>query len=204
MIRRTTWVLVGVLVAAVAGTVWWSNRPPAVPSDQTPTPEPVWQVDSSTIQSIRIEDLEGGTIVEVERNAVEAWHLVQPTPGPADAGRVERGATWLALPQPHSILHDVQDLAAFGLDQPSKKIVVIFQDGSQQELAVGRTDPTGSVIYVQASGSTDVLLFNAFGLDEVLGLLDPIPTAPPTATPSPAVTATPVPPAATPGASPTS
>lgn len=204
MIRRTTWILVGVLAVAVVGAVLLSRRPPTTPAGETPTPEAVWEIDSTSIRSIRIEDLQAGTIVEVERQAEEGWHLVQPTPGPADAARVEQSATWLSLPRPTGVLHDVTDLAAFGLDQPLKKIVVVFQDGSQQELTVGRMDPTGSVVYVQSGGSGDVLLFSRYGLDEVLGLLDPIPTAPPTATPPPAATSTSTPAPTEPAPQPTS
>lgn len=200
MIRRTTWILIGLLAAAVVGALAWTRRTPPAETDLTPTPQAIWEVDSASIRSIRIEDLESGTVVEVERNPEEAWHLVQPTPGPADAGRVERGATWLALPRPTSVLHDVEDLAAFGLDKPSKRIVVVFQDGSSKELNIGRTDPTGSVVYVQEPESRDILLIRRFGLDEVLGLLDPIPLAAPTATSVPAETATPAPAAATPEA----
>lgn len=200
MIRRTTWILVGLLAAAVVGALAWTRRAPPAETDLTPTPQAIWEIDSASIRSIRIEDVVSGSVVEVERNLEEAWHVVQPTPGPADAGRVERSAAWLALPRPAGILHDVEDLAAFGLDQPSKKIVVVFQDGSQKELDVGRTDPTGSVVYVQEPDSRDILLMRRFGLDEVLGLLDPIPMAAPTATSTPAETATPAPAGATPEA----
>lgn len=198
MIRRSTWILIGLMVVAVAGTIVWSRQPAAPPADQTPTPEALWDVDSATIQSIRVEDLQGGSVVEVERNPEEAWHMAQPTPGPADAARVERSATWLALPRPRSVLPRPEDLAAFGLDQPAKKITVTFQDATQQELLIGRSDPTGSVVYAQVLGGTDVLLISKFGLDEVLGLLDPIPVATPTATATAASTAAPAAGGATP------
>jgi len=197
MIRRTTWILIGLLAAAVVGALVWTRRTPPAETNLTPTPQAIWEVDSASIRSIRIEDAVSGSVVEVERNLEEAWHLVQPTPGPADAGRVERGAAWLALPRPAAVLQDVDDLAAFGLDEPAKKIVVVFQDGSQKELNVGDTDPTGSVVYVQEPDSRDILLIRRFGLDEVLGLLDPIPLAAPTATTTPAETATPTPGGAT-------
>ena len=200
MIRRTTWILIGLLAAAVVGALVWTRRTPPAETDLTPTPQAIWEVDSASIRSIRIEDAVSGSIVEVERNVEESWHVVQPTPGPADVGRVERGAVWLSLPRPAAVLRDVEDLAAFGLDEPSKKIVVVFQDGSQKELNVGKTDPTGSVVYVQEPGSRDILLIRRFGLDEVLGLLDPIPLAAPTATSTPAETETPAAAAATPEA----
>jgi len=200
MIRRTTWILIGLLAAAVVGALAWTRRTPPAETDLTPTPAAIWEVDSASIQSIRLEDAVSGSVVEVERNPEEAWHLVQPTPGPADAGRVERSAAWLALPRPAGVLRDVEDLAAFGLDEPAIKIVVVFQDGSRKELNIGHTDPTGSVVYVQEPDSRDILLIRRFGLDEVLGLLDPIPLAAPTATSTPAETATPAPAGATPEA----
>jgi hypothetical protein len=96
------------------------------------------------------------------------------------------------------VLPRPEDLAAFGLDQPAKKITVTFQDATQQELLIGRSDPTGSVVYAQVLGGTDVLLISKFGLDEVLGLLDPIPVATPTATATAASTAAPAAGGATP------
>ena len=126
--------------------------------------------------------------MDVERHPEESWHLLEPTPGPADAGRVERAASWLAAPRPRSILRDSDDLAAFGLEEPSKRIVMTLEDGSQKQLDIGRTDPTGSVVYARVPDGTDVLLMSKFGLDEVLGLLESVPTAP--ATPTPTATST--------------
>jgi Domain of unknown function (DUF4340) len=190
MIRKTTWILLAVFGVSILGAVLWSGRQAAQGEPgATPTVAPVWQVESASIRSIRLEDLVTGTVVELERHPEEAWHLLQPTPGPADVGRVERGATWLASPQPRAVLAGSDDLEAFGLNQPAKRILVTFEDGSQRQLEVGRTDPTGSVVYVRVPDSPDVLLISKFGLDEVLTLLETIPTAPPTPTATVAATA---------------
>ena len=198
MIRKTTWILLAVFGVSIVGAILWSSsQGDGTEAESTPTVEALWTVDSAAIRSIRLEDLEGGTVVEVERHPEEGWHLVQPTPGPADAGRVERGASWLAAPRPRSVLPDSDDLAAFGLEEPSKRIVMTLEDGSQKQLDVGRTDPTGSVVYARVPDGTDVLLMSKFGLDEVLGLLEIVPVAAPTptatATSTAGVPATPTP-----------
>jgi hypothetical protein len=102
---------------------------------------------------------------------------------------VERAATWLASPQPRAVLPASDDLQAFGLDQPAKRISLTLEDGSQKQLDVGRTDPTGSVVYARVPDSSDVLLMSKFGLDEVLTLLETIPTAAPTPTATASATA---------------
>jgi Domain of unknown function (DUF4340) len=190
MIRKTTWILLAVFGVSILGAVLWSGRQASQgEADATPTVVPAWQVDSASIRSIRLEDLATGTVVEVERHPEEAWHLLQPTSGPADVGRVERAATWLASPQPRAVLPASDDLQAFGLDQPAKRISLTLEDGSQKQLDVGRTDPTGSVVYARVPDSSDVLLMSKFGLDEVLTLLETIPTAAPTPTATASATA---------------
>ncbi|HET7010078.1 MAG TPA: DUF4340 domain-containing protein [Anaerolineales bacterium] len=199
MIRKTTWILLALFGVSILAIVLWSARGEQPGSaEATPAAAPLWTVDSASIRSIRLEDTGSGTLVEVERHPEEAWHLVQPTVGPADAGRVERAASWLASPQPRGVVEAGGDWAAFGLDVPAKRITVTLDDGAQHMVEVGRTDPTGAVMYARIPGGAQVYLMSKFGLDEVLGLLDSVPVAELTATPqstaptvSPAATTTP-------------
>jgi len=204
MIRKTTWIaLTAFGVVLLAAFLLNANRDESAPADTTPTPQPLWTVASEDIIGLRVEDLEAGETIELERDLEALWRIASPQPGPADAARVERAVSWLASPAPRAEIPEATDLQPFQLDEPSYRIEVRLRDGSTQSFSVGREAPTGGSRYVSISGRVGVLVVSSFGLDDVLTLhrdLLPTPTPEPTVEPTeapsvqaPGVSGTPLP-----------
>lgn len=188
MIRRNTRIMLGVFVVLVAVALVVSRTSSGEP-ELTPTaaPEPVWNLQSSDIVGITVEDLAGGQVIELTRDEQDLWRMVQPQEMAVDAARVERAASWLAAPRPRAEILDPGDLSAFELDSPQYRIGVQTADGDQLQLTIGREAPTGGSRYALVGAQLGVKVFSSAGLDEVLQLG---PDLLPTATPEPSATPT--------------
>jgi hypothetical protein len=187
MIRRNTWITLGVFGLVLVAAILARQRQQAEP---TPTPsaslEPLWQVESSDIVGLTVEDLQAGTVLQLERDPEDLWQIVLPETLPADPARVERAVAWLSAPTPRAEVLDSIDLTAFALDQPEFRVEIVLSNGERHEFSVGRRSPTGDSRYASSPGRLGVQILSLVGLEEVLNLaIDLLPTPTPTMTPSP-------------------
>lgn len=191
MIRRNTWIALGLFIVALGGAIWWSRTGGPSEPEQTPTPtlEPVWSFSPEEIVAIQVESNEDGTVVRARRDESAGWVLEEPSAPYADSGRIERAASTLTSMRPASTL-TADDLSAFGLESPQFQISIDLQDGSTQVLQIGRQAPTGTYTYAKLPFNDQVLFLQTFSVQDVTGLLDPLPIATATATlvPTPAST----------------
>lgn len=188
MIRRNTWIAVGALAMLVVVAVTLGRGVPERP-EQTPTaaPEPIWELESTDIVGMVVEDLRQLEVLELTRDEEDLWRMLRPEQMPVDASRVERAASWLSSPTPRAELFDSLDLSAFELDEPHYRIEIVTRSGDHYSLDVGREAPTGGSRYATSEDRLGVLVMSTAGLDEVLDLQsDLMPT--PTPEPTPAVT----------------
>jgi hypothetical protein len=207
MIRRNTWITLCVFAVLLVFAVWWTRFRPATgeTTEATPTPEPLWEIQASQIVGLRIEDLSGGTAVEIHRTEDGEWQVLEPADRTVAADRVDQATSWLEVPRPRSAIVGQDNLADFGLAEPQSRVTVTLDDGSTRILEIGSETPMGTTTYARLPDSGDILVLSKYGLDEVLGLLDELlatqtPTVATTATeaaptPTPGLSATPVPPA---------
>ncbi len=183
MIRRSTWIVLGIFAVSLLALMWWTQARPEAgpPADATATPAPLWSVAPEDIHSLKIEALETGTVVEAHRDQTAGWALDQPA-GSADVGRLEIAADSLVSLIPSDSVSGA-DLAAYGLDNPGWRITLGMNDGSQLGLLVGQTSPTGGVVYVKRPEADTVYFVSSYSLGSVTGLTDEPPLS--TAAPSP-------------------
>jgi hypothetical protein len=185
MVRRATWIVLGIFAAVLAFTIWWASRPSqGIEGQATPAAGPLWELDTAQVRSIRLENLTDGEAMEVMRDPLDVWRVVEPVTGRADAARVEQALSSLASPQPQTILSSVQDLEPYNLATPERRVTITMKDGTDYRFDVGRATPTGSGIYIRVEDAEDVVVLSQYVLEDVLGLLDEVPLVP-TATPSP-------------------
>jgi hypothetical protein len=189
MIRRNTWIVLGILgLLVVAALIANRSTPEAVEQRPTDSPEPLWELVSSDIAGLIVEDLRQQTVVEIARDEEQLWRMLRPEDRPVDASRVERAVSWLASPAPRAELLDALDLSAYELDEPHYRIEILTSSGNRLSFEVGREAPTGGSRYAITQDRLGVLLLSSAGLDEVLQLesdLRPTPTPEPTLEPTP-------------------
>lgn len=202
MIRRNTWILVGLFAVLLALVLVWNPTAEEGGSEQTPTATlaPIWSVSTEEIREILVENLSNETKIHLSRDEESGWIAVEPEMEQVDAARIERGASWIANPSPRAVIADQSELEIFGLVPPAYRIEIRLLSGESMTLLVGREAPTGGSRYAMVPDSNDVILFSLFGINEVLNLEeDLLPTPTPTqsvvpdTSPSPECTATPTP-----------
>lgn len=174
MIRRGTWVTLGVFVVVLTFALWWTKAGPSasIADITTPTPEPLWELRSSEVASLRIDDLEAGRVVEVMRRDEGGWEVLSPVGAALADDAVEMAVTWLESPRPRALLLPVGSLADYGLDPPLARITVTMRDGSSRVLEVGAATPGGTTTYVRLPGGEALLVVSKYGLSQVLSLVE--------------------------------
>ena len=176
MIRRSTWIALGIFVAFVIVAVLFDrsrgNDPVAT---ATPPSEPIWSVPSDQVIGLIVEDLAAGQMVELARDSVELWIIVRPEELPADAARVERAVSWLSSLRPRAHLPEVEDLSDFALDDPLYRVELVLANGEHLLFTVGRETPIGGSRYAASPGIAGVVTLRTLELDNVLELAGDLP-----------------------------
>jgi hypothetical protein len=193
--RRPT-VIYLLLFLVLAGTYYYLNNREE-PADISLTVEPgsevsyLFTAEEGLPTSIHIE-AKTGEIVEVARDAENAWALTQPVEAKADQAAAEAAASQVTTMQILDTIPDI-DPDIIGLTDPEYTLTIKFTNGVERMVEIGVITPTESGYYVRAVNG-DIVIISRSSVDALLGLL----TNPPfleTPTPSPIPLAeTPVPP----------
>lgn len=174
MVRRSTWIALGVFAAVILSALILNQthveQPPAA---ATPLPGPLWTVQSADIVALAVQDFGASSILKFERHEDDLWRMVLPEQGAADVASVERAVSWLSSPNPRAQLTNVEDLAIYRLDTPDYEVELLLSTGEQKSFIVGRETPTGGSRYIAKPGAEGVWIVSTLGLDEVLHLLRP-------------------------------
>ncbi len=128
--------------------------------------------------SIRVES-QTGEVVELARNAENAWALILPSEASAEQGSSEAAASQLTSILINDRLPNISPKDV-GLDVPAYKLTVKFTNGVERIAEIGVITPTENGYYVRIDGEIVIVSRNA--IDALIGLL----TNPPYAeTPTP-------------------
>ena len=192
--RRST-VIYLLLFVVLAGAYYYLNNREQ-PADISLTVEPgeevtyLFSAEDGLPTSIRIES-KAGDIVEVARDADNAWAVIQPIEARADQASAEAAASQVTSMQILDTIPDV-DLDIVGLTDPEYTLTIKFTNDVERKVEIGVITPTESGFYVRNVNGAIVIISRS-SVDALLGLL----TNPPyleTPTPSPIPTETPIPP----------
>lgn len=191
--RRST-VIYLLLFLVLAGAYYYLNNREQ-PADISLTVEPgeevtyLFTAEDGLPTSIRIES-KAGEIVEVARDADNAWAMIQPIEAKADQASAEAAASQVTTMQILDTIPDV-DLDIVGLTDPEYTLTIRFTSDVERKVEIGVITPTESGYYVRHVNG-DIVIISRSSVDALLGLL----TNPPyleTPTPSPIPTETPIP-----------
>ena len=201
MIKRSTWILLVVLVLVIVAYFVAQNHTSEASATPTPTsPGNNFLVTPAdgTLQSLRVYDNQH--IVEMLRNTSGTWIVTLPTAGTADQSLAEAAVTQVGALRIVATLDNQLNLGDSGLATPAYTIELTFVSGQKHVVQVGSMTPTSSGYYVRYD-SGNLYVVSSAGIDALLNLLTappypatatPVPTATETATPT-FETATPTP-----------
>ena len=193
--RQSTVIYLVLFLIVIGAYYYLNNREQPADIALTLTLEPTTEVsylftaEDGLPTSIRIES-KTGEVVEVARNAENAWALILPNEATADQAAAEAAASQVTTMQILDRLPDI-DPEIVGLTDPEYNILVKFTSGVERNVKIGVITPTESGYYVQNTDGKTVIVSKS-SVDALLGLLNNPPYLE-TPTPSPnALTETPI------------
>lgn len=186
MIRRSTWIFVGLFALALAVMWLLQEREKQTVLTVTPTTEParIFTANVASPVGIRLTSAQG-EVLELLDKGIDGWQIVEPVEGAADTAQVNNLVTSLLSLQIADTLDHAPSDADMGLTTPAYTIQLSWLDGQVQVLNVGFQTPTSSRYYARVDGGLPVLI-SQYSLSEVQKLLITPPVLA-TVTPEPAV-----------------
>lgn len=185
MIRKETWVILGLFIVALAGLLIWqrSQEDAASEAAEFDDRELLFDLGESRPVYVRLERV-GERVVELERDQADLWQVTWPTETRGDSEALESTLSQLSSVAILGRMENPPSLEEMGLAPPAFRLLIKLEDGKQLSVSVGRLTPTGSAFYVLNSDRT-VSLVNNYSLEPILGLLENLPLAPLEETPAP-------------------
>ncbi|MDQ2692472.1 MAG: DUF4340 domain-containing protein, partial [Chloroflexota bacterium] len=111
-----------------------------------------------------------GEMVELARNAENAWVLVEPIQAEVNQGAAEAIASQATTMRILDTVPGV-DPEVVGLDNPEFELNVGFTDGSEETAEIGIVTPTESGYYVREAGG-EIVIVSRSAVDTLIGLLE--------------------------------
>ncbi len=200
MIKRNTWILLGVLAVVLVFAYFQPRLEAALaPSQPTATPTsggPValfQSLDEKTISSLSVKDSAGKTVT-IGRDSAGLWSVTEPASSqPTDPSLAEQAVSQVVSLTGETVLNPQTDLSVYGLVNPSGIIAISLSGGQKDPLLVGDATAFGDGYYAQLNNGP-VQVISKSSLDPVLTLSNHPPvqaTATPEVTVTPAGTNTP-------------
>jgi hypothetical protein len=176
MIRTSTVVYIVLLLGLIGAYLYLKNR--AQPVDIELTAEPsleatqayLFTAEEGTPSSIRVES-RAGQVVELARDAENAWALTEPIGAKADQGAAEAAASQVTTLRIVDTIPKAVDLKIIGLDSPEYKLTIRFTSGVERNVDIGVVTPTESGYYVRERDGK-VIIVSRSAIDALLGLLE--------------------------------
>ena len=181
MIRKSTWILLALFVAALA-FAWGFQRFQAQREAQiTPTvgveTQPLLDIQESTLASLRVENDQGKFLV-LGRNTEGLWTVLEPKgEGETDASQAESAITQLISLRSQFSLEMPDSLEKYGLLNPTHTITVAMNGGEKHILQVGSEAPAVSGYYIRLDNGFPQVV-SKYSLDPVLEMIEKPPYVP--------------------------
>lgn len=193
MIKRNTWILLGIFVILLLSFLIWQNYNQEKAASATPTPtmgvEDVLNLAGSTISGFQLEKT-GGNTIEVTQDENGFWTFSPSENQPIDVERIQSVVENLASLRLVSKLANPPAKEVVGLQPAEYRLLIRSKDGKEQVLLIGKKTPIADGYYAELEDGSMVVL-DVSGLDPVLELLTNPPILPtPTLSISPTVEGT--------------
>ncbi len=147
-------IIAAVLLAALGGALWWSNRDEKAKEGKPAADAPpfVLSIKPDEVKQLTIQR-QGHDAITVVFNDKGKWDITAPKPYPADATAVAALTSGVfELPSERVIDPNVTDLAAYGLAPASLEVDVTNKGGRTSKLLIGENTPTGNAVYAKVEG----------------------------------------------------
>jgi hypothetical protein len=170
--KNTGLLIAAVVLAALSGVLYWSNRHPASESTakaSIDTPPKILSLKQEDISKIQIKK-KGGEELDLAKGDAGKWQITAPKPLGADQEAVSSLLSTVSSLNADRLVEDkAADLGQYGLAQPSVELDVTTKDGKPQKLLFGDDTPAGSALFAKLEGDPRVFTianYNKTGIDK--------------------------------------
>ncbi|HVH60965.1 MAG TPA: DUF4340 domain-containing protein [Candidatus Sulfotelmatobacter sp.] len=164
--------IAAVVLAALAGTLYWSNHRKPATSSLTSAAESspkILDVTPADVSGITISKT-GTPVLTLSKNEAGKWQITAPKPLPADQDSVSTLLSNLSPLNSDRLLEEkAADLNAYGLAKPAVEISLTEKNRKSEDLLLGDDTPTGSGAYAALKGDPRVFIVASYhktGLDK--------------------------------------
>jgi hypothetical protein len=180
MIRRSTWIFLGLFVAVLAFAWGFQRYQAQRKANTTPTAavdsQAILDLQESSVANLRVENDQGQAIV-LGRDTEGLWTVLEPQGGgKTDTGRAESAMTQLLSLRSQFALEMPDNLQEYGLLNPAYTITLTLNGGEKHILQVGMEAPAVSGYYIRLDNGPP-LVVSKFSLDPVLEMIENPPYA---------------------------
>jgi hypothetical protein len=148
-LQRSTLVLVSVALLMGAGVLIAESQRPLSPDGtevNAASGEPILPFEESSVTRLRVE--RNGETLTFELDEDGNWQMTEPAQTEAEPGAVAFLLSRLNTDAPlETVTMQPEQIADFGLDQPSGQVTVTLKDGTEHQLFLGNEDFSGSARY---------------------------------------------------------
>lgn len=147
--------IAAVVLVALSGVVYWSNRQkPKEPEAAKDAAPKILTLNEADIQKIEIKKKDQDVVVQRKPGG---WELTSPQTLRADADAVGSMLNTLASLTSDRLVEDKPaDLGQYGLAQPTTQVAVTSKDGKTHTVLLGDDAPTGGSTFVKLAGDPRV------------------------------------------------
>jgi hypothetical protein len=193
MIRRSTWIVLGIFILLLLGIFIWpkisKNTEPVEPTSTVIVQWPVFDLEGRDVIGIAISDHTGESISFERENPTADWVVLGQPTELVDSGIFENTVRNLAYLMIDTQFQIEPPLTAMGLDSPSYSILLTLDNAEKVSLFIGNLVPTGGGYYVKVDNNPAVVVSQT-DIDFITSSLKNPPLLP-TSTPDITLTLTP-------------
>lgn len=157
--RPSRGLLVGVvLLAALTGGVYWSNKSQEKEQAKPPADAPPKLVSATDdqVQQITLQKKGAGALV-LKRDNSNKWTMISPPAFPVDQTEATSiVSAYTSLVWDKLVDEKATDLAQYGLQPPVVEATFALKNGKQQKILMGDDVPTGGNAYAKLDGDPRV------------------------------------------------
>jgi len=148
--------IAAVVLAGLAGALWWSNKTEAAKASKpaADTSTKIFALPESDMRQIEIKKRDGTTTV-VKKDDSGKWSITAPKLLAADQAAASGLASAVANLTAERVVDDhATDLPSYGLSPAADELTFTTKDGKNLKLLIGDDTPTGSAVYAMAGGDS--------------------------------------------------
>ena len=154
-----------VLLAALVGALYWSNRHPqssdTVSASATPAPK-ILSVNESDLTKVDLHKQKGEEVA-LARSGSGSWEILAPRPMTADQSAVSSMlGTFSSLNSERVVEDKAHDLGPYGLAKPALEVDLTQKSNKTQKLLIGDDTPAGGGAYAMLAGDPRIFTIASY------------------------------------------